>query len=111
MFSPNIGANRTPTQPPPSRGRCRPALVIPSRLETILPVPVQKGRMRPVARRQRANHLAGVVDQALHAIAVIHVPRDDDVEIIAEANQPAIKHPMRRAGQRHAIVDDIGPNS
>lgn len=36
------------------------------------------------------------------------MPRNQDVEIIGQGDQATIEHPVRRAGQRDAIGQDIG---
>lgn len=50
---------------------------------------------------------AAFVDESLHAFIIVHLSRNQDIEIIRQADQAAIKHPVRGSGQRDAIAEDI----
>jgi len=78
-------------------------------LKTILPMPPQKRRMRPQRNPPRRNRLARLVDDRLDTRWIIHLTRNHNVEIIRKPDQPAIKHPMRRAGKRDAILHAVRP--
>lgn len=67
-------------------------------LEAMLPMPSEKRRMRPQRQPLGRERLPGFVDDSLHAQAVVDLARDQDVEIVRQADQPAVEHPMRGAG-------------
>jgi len=52
---------------------------------------------------------ARLVDHRIDARTVVHLPRDQDAEIVVEANEPAIEHPVRGARQGDAVLDAVGP--
>lgn len=78
-------------------------------LETILAMPRQKRRMRTFSFVSGCHRLAGLIDDRLNAGPIVDLPRDHDVEIIRQPNQPAIEHPVRRARQRQPVADAVGP--
>ena len=52
--------------------------------------------MRPVGLDRRRLELARGIDDRLDTLAVVDLAVHDNLEIIPEADQPPIKHPMRR---------------
>jgi hypothetical protein len=58
-------------------------------LKAMLPMPTKKMRMRPIHRPYRHQCAPSLVDQAPHAVRVIHLPRHKHVEIVRKADQPA----------------------
>lgn len=76
-------------------------------LETVLAMPLQEMGMRPLQRALRRKRPAAPVDQGADTVLVIGLARDEDLHIIPKADQPAVEHPMRRAGQGEPIADDV----
>lgn len=68
-----------------------------SLLKAILTMPLKKMRMWPRRRPRRYDRSACLVDQTSYALRIIRLPRNQDVQIISEADETAIEHPMRRA--------------
>jgi hypothetical protein len=69
--------------------------------------------MRPIHRPHRRHRAPGLVDQAPHAVRIIHLPRHKNVELVRKADQPPIEHPVHRAGQRQPVlhrVRSVGPD-
>lgn len=64
--------------------------------------------MRAFQRPLGPMRLAGLVDEAPDAVLIIGLPRDQDRQVVSQADQPAIEHPMRRAGEGNPVADDIG---
>lgn len=80
-----------------------------SLLETMLAMPTQEVWMRPLECPRRHDRASGPVYQPSYTLWIIGMPRNQDVEVIGQADQATVEHPVRRAGQRDAIGQDIGP--
>ena len=52
--------------------------------------------------------MAGLVDKRTHGIGVIRLPRNKNLQIVCQADQSAVKHPMRCPRKRDSVVHDIG---
>lgn len=76
-------------------------------LEAILAMPGEEGRMRSLSFARGRHRLAGAVDDRLHAGQVVDLPRDHDVEIVRQTDQPPIEHPVRRARQRQLSIASV----
>lgn len=64
--------------------------------------------MWPLERPGRHDRPSRLVDQALDASRIVRLPRNQDLELIRQADQPAVKHPVRRAREGNAIAENIG---
>src|SRR5450631_992505 len=71
-------------------------------------MPSEEMRMRPVCRTQRQRSAAALIDEGLYASDIVDLPRDKDIEIVRQADQAAIEHPVWRTGQCDAIAKVIG---
>jgi hypothetical protein len=63
-------------------------------LETLLPMPGEEMRVRPIHRPRRRQRAPALVDQAPHAVRIIYLPRHKNVEFVRKPDQPAIE-PIR----------------
>ena len=70
-------------------------------------MPTEKVGAWSIHHSRRQQHAAAFVDKTQHAFIIVHLSRDQDIEIIRQADQAAIKHPVRGSGQCDAIVEDI----
>ena len=66
--------------------------------ENIFSVPRQERQMRSFPLQRRPDQSAGFVYQSFCAITVVDVPGDGDLEVVGNADQAAVEHPVRRAG-------------
>ena len=70
-------------------------------------MPTEKVGAWSIHHSRRQQRTAAFVDETLHAFIIIHLSRNQDIEIIRHADQAAIKHPVRGSGQCDAIMEDI----
>lgn len=63
--------------------------------------------MRPIARTLRSKGEPRLIDKATDAFHVIHMTRDQDFQIVGQADQPMIEHPMCRTRKSEAVVHHI----
>jgi hypothetical protein len=59
-------------------------------------MPLQEARVRAFELSAVRKRAARFVYEPLHALEIIDLPRDQDFQIVGEADQSAIEHPMRR---------------
>lgn len=64
--------------------------------------------MRSVRGTRRCQRTAVAVDEGSNAIRVVSLSRDENLEIIGEADQSAVEHPMRCSRQCEAVADNVG---
>ncbi len=64
-------------------------------------------RMRSVRGTGRRQRAAAAVDEGPNTIRIVSLSRDENLEIIGEADQSAVEHPMRRAREREAVADNV----
>lgn len=50
------------------------------------------------------------MNQLLYGVDIIDLVRQQNVTFVAQRDQPAIEHPVHRAGQGYAVVDHVGPS-
>ena len=81
----------------------------PSVLEAVLAMPLEEMPMGSVMRPKRQVCSHASVNQPVYAGGIIHLPRHKDVEIIGQADQSAIEHPMYGSGKSDAILDGVRP--
>lgn len=77
-------------------------------LKAVLSVPRQEGRVRTVEGADGGQSATGSVDHCAQAVRVIRLTRNKDFEVVREADQPAIKHPMHGARWCQPIGHDVG---
>src|SRR4051794_11665012 len=77
-------------------------------LETVVAMPIQKMRVRMFRTPQRRKCATGLVDKCAHCVLVIRLPRNQYLQVIRQADQSAIEHPVRCARQRNPVAHDIG---
>lgn len=65
--------------------------------------------MRVIRCPLRRNCVAGLIHHRPHSIQIVCLARDQDFQIIRQADEAAIKHPMRGARKCDAIVNDVWP--
>src|SRR5262245_6908678 len=80
-------------------------------LETVLTMPLQEMRMWTIHASQWGKSETRVMDERSHTLVVVHLPGNQDLQIICQADQPSIKHPMRCSRQRNPVADDVGAAS
>src|SRR4051812_46534159 len=64
-----------------------------SRFEAVLAMPLQKMMVRLISSPERSQNATGLVDHGLYAGCIIDMPRNQDLVIVSDADQAAIKHP------------------
>ena len=62
-----------------------------------------------MSRISRHCRFPRLVDEAPDAVDVVHLSRHQHLEIVCEADQATVKHPMCGAGQSNSVADDVGP--
>jgi hypothetical protein len=62
--------------------------------------------VRHTPRRKRAP---GFINYRSHPLQIVRLPRNQYLQVVSQANKTTIKHPMRRAGKRNPVADDIWP--
>src|ERR1700704_5340422 len=77
-------------------------------LEAVLSMPLKEMRMRPFEDPAGCTGETVLVDQSPHAFLIVHSPRDQDLQVVRERDQPPIEHPVCRAGKRETVTDDVG---
>lgn len=60
----------------------------------MLPVPLQKVRMRTLEHLLRRDRTPTSVDEGTHAIGIIDVTGDQNFQIIGKTDKSAVKHPV-----------------
>ena len=65
--------------------------------------------MRPLECPYRHDRSTSPIDKPSNAVWIVGMPGNLNVEVIEKADQAAIEHPMRGAGQSDTIGQDIGP--
>lgn len=76
-------------------------------LETVLAVPLEETRVRPIALVRRQLSMTGLVDECLHTADIIDLTRNDDLISIRNADETTVKHPMCSARESHAILQNV----
>lgn len=61
-------------------------------------MPTEKVGAWSIHQPRRQQRTAAFVDETLHAFIIIHLSRNQDIKIIRQADQTAIKHPVRGSG-------------
>jgi hypothetical protein len=64
--------------------------------------------MRAFERSPRFERATGLIDEGAYAIRIIDLSGDQDSEVVRQADQSAVEHPVRSAGEGNPIADDIG---
>lgn len=72
-------------------------------------MPLQEMRGRALRNAAWRERMAGVVDHGAHALLIIDLPRDQDFQIVGEADQPTVEHPVHRSGKRNAVSENVRP--
>src|SRR3954453_10251198 len=70
-----------------------PAVTI-SLLETVRPMPSKIARVGPMRRVAGPGRSPRPVDQAPHAFNVVDLPRHQHVQLIRQADEPTVEHPV-----------------
>ena len=78
-------------------------------LEAVLAMPFQEMRMGALKRAAGRKRAGGFVDEGPNAFWVIDLPRNHNFELVRQADQPTIEHPVRCGGEGDPIADDIRP--
>ena len=73
----------------------------------MLPMPRKKVGMRPIPSQRRDECPAVPIDYAPYTVRVVRLARDEYFEIVSEADQAAIEHPMNCSRQGEPVRDDI----
>src|SRR3954463_8443661 len=80
-----------------------------SRFEAVLAVPLQEMSVGLIGCAGRGQNAPGLVDDGAHAGCVVDLPRDQDLMIVRDADQAAVKHPMRSPREGNSVADDVRP--
>lgn len=64
--------------------------------------------MRPIQRSLGRMRTAGLVDEGPDALLIVGLPRDQDLQVVSQADQPAVEHPVRGPGERNPVAYSIG---
>jgi hypothetical protein len=51
---------------------------------------------------------AALVDKSANAVRIVYLPRNENPQVIGQAEQAAVEHPMHGAGKGNSVADDIG---
>ncbi len=65
--------------------------------------------MWPLENPARNDRPSGLVEEALNAARIVRLTRDEDIKIIREANQTAVKHPVRGTRKRNPVGKNVRP--
>ena len=57
----------------------------------------------------RRKCMPSIIDDRSRSVRIVGVARDQYLEIVRQANETAIEHPMRGARKSDAIANDVGP--
>ncbi len=63
--------------------------------------------MWPLEDPARHDRLPGLVEESLNAVRIIRLTRYQDIKIIREANQAAVKHPVRGTRKRNPVGKNV----
>src|SRR5687768_11268830 len=78
-----------------------------SLLEAAVSMPLKEMGMRPFEDPLRWMGVTVLVDQCPHAFLIVDSPRDQNLQFVRERDQSSIEHPVRRAGKRKTVADDV----
>src|SRR3954462_8251601 len=78
-------------------------------LEAMFSMPFEEMRMGAVGHSRWRERMTGFVDDRPNLLRIIRLPRDPYLQIVSQANETTIKHPMRCAGKSDPIADNIRP--
>ena len=66
-------------------------------------VPGEELLMRTISFTFGCKKLPGRIDDPFDAFSIIHLTMNYDIQVVRNANQPSIKHPMCSARERQAV--------
>lgn len=78
------------------------------RLVDIVPMPFEETGVRPERRIEGLDGLAIGPQQPAQAFVIVDMARDEDREVVAKRDQPAIEHPVRGTRKGEAVVHAVG---
>ena len=71
---------------------------VPSIFKAVFAMPTEKMGTGAIHQPRRQQRTAAFVDEPLNALVIVHLSRDQNIEIIRQTDQAAIKHPVRGSG-------------
>ena len=63
--------------------------------------------MRTFPGTRWRQNAAGLVDHSPHAVLVVDVARDQNLQIVGDADQTTVEHPMGRSGKRKPVAHNV----
>lgn len=78
------------------------------RLVDVFPMPFEKGGVRAECRIEGFDCFSIGTQQPAQAFVIVDMARDEDREVVAKRDQPAIEHPVRGTRKGEAVVHAVG---
>jgi hypothetical protein len=80
-----------------------------SLLKAMLAVPLSKMWVRPIRWSSWLKRTTGLVDDGSNSVGIVRLARDQYFQIIGQADQTTVEHPMSGTRQSDPIAHDVRP--